>query len=408
MESISTWLDKQKQMEGIIDDFFYNKVFRIHDDLSKYIYNLVGSGSFENIVKRSLKDDLFDLSRMDYQFRDEVPYIYGKCYVDRFFILYLLLRGFHHQKDNFDNFKVIVDDLKEYRATYMYFDVSDFITVMDTIELILSNKNYKDLVNTRSYLKMLYEKMGSISFDAFRFAKKYESYLKIYEDGKQLGSDDIVVSKVFDKMIGNLLKNNKNEFYYNKILLFSNRFEYFNDNLYRIEDNRFIRSEIVSLLDKFSVDMFNELNVGSNKDSFVTSMGCVFDSDTYYELFNKLYVIFEASELFDKGYKSDALELIKDLNSAKHKEKLFLEVVAYPSNSINMINKPDKIIDRMKELYPKFDDRISYDFLDEVHDNAKYHTDINSVISAKRDSLIEVFKQKLKVFHTNNSEKNKR
>lgn len=393
MKENSEWLEKQKKMEDIIYDLFKNKSFRNHSDKSRYIYNLVGNGSFENVVKRSLKDDLLELSMMDDQFKDEVPYIYGECYVDRFIMTYLLLRGFHHQKNNFDNFKVIVDDLKEYKARYMFLDISDFSINMDLIEFIFSNKYYKDLVNTREYLKMLYEKIGNIGFDSFAFFKDYEKYLTIYEDGKVLGSDEVVTARVFDKMIGNLLNNNKDSFYYNKILLFDNRFEYFNNSLYRVEENYYIRNEIVSLLDKFSVDMFNELNVDNYEDSFITSIGCVFDSDTYYEMFNKLHVIVEASELFDKGNKIDALEMIKSLNNEEHKERIGDKVVEFSSNSINIVEKPKTIIERMKVLYNRIDVGISYDFLDEVHETATGSSDIFDKISSVRKNPINKVKR---------------
>ena len=395
----SMWFDKQKRMESIIDDFFGSKVFLVHDDLSKYIYKSIGSGSFENVVKRSLKDDLVKLSQSDDQFRDEVPYISGKCYVDRFLMLYLLLRGFHHQKDNFDNFKVIVDDLKEYRATYMYFDISDFTTVMDTIELILSNKDYKDLFNTRSYLNKLYEEIGSISFDAFSFVKDYEKCLKIYEDGKSLNCDSVVVANVFDSMIGNLLKNNKPDFYYSKILLFGNRYNYFNDNLYRVEDNSFIREQIFNFLDKFSIDMFNELNelnVDSDKDSFIASMGCVFDSDTYYEMNSKLNLMKNASLEYENDNKKKAFQLIKEISSESHKEKIDGKMVSYPTNCINQVEKPKRIIDRMKELYPKFDDSILYDFLDQVHERATSLSEINEDVLYYRNSFFNKVKKVVK------------
>ena len=96
---------------------------------------------------------------------------------------------------------------------------------------------------------------------------------------------------------------------------------------------------------------------------------------------------------FDKGNKIDALEMIKSLNNEEHKERIGDKVVEFSSNSINIVEKPKTIIERMKVLYNRIDVGISYDFLDEVHETATGSSDIFDKISSVRKNPINKVKR---------------
>ena len=108
-----------------------------------------------------------------------------------------------------------------------------------------------------------------------------------------------------------------------------------------------------------------------SKDLFIECMEKVFDSDSFLELSNKLDFLQEASNLYEKGEKEVVFSLIKGLDNDSHKEIYCGQAVCYPTNTMNLITKPDKMIDRMKHLYGKIDGSISYCFVDEICDNAK-------------------------------------
>ena len=100
------------------------------------------------------------------------------------------------------------------------------------------------------------------------------------------------------------------------------------------------------------IDFFDELNkdLNDSNDSFITLMKIAFDSDSYHELGSKLNDIIKASKLY-KTNKSEALKVIEELQTKKHKEVIDGIVVAYSDNSINKIDKPKTIFERMLALY---------------------------------------------------------
>ena len=117
------------------------------------------------------------------------------------------------------------------------------------------------------------------------------------------------------------------------------------------EDNQYIQNDILSYIKKMDSSFFEFLNEKLEvEDSFISCMNMALDSDTYYEVASKLDDIVKAS----KTYKEDlisSLDLIKDLKSTRHKEVIDGVVMSWPeNNNINKINKPEKIIDRMRKL----------------------------------------------------------
>ena len=123
-------------------------------------------------------------------------------------------------------------------------------------------------------------------------------------------------------------------------------------------------------------------------------MEIVFDSDSYHEMSSKLNLMKDASLAYENGNKKEALELIKEIDSDKHKEIFNDKIVSYPKSSINQIDKPKRIIDRMKYLYSRIEPDCDYDFLDTLHDNSNHLKDLCNKVD--RYKLGQKVKRKVK------------
>lgn len=149
-----------------------------------------------------------------------------------------------------------------------------------------------------------------------------------------------------------------------------------------IDDNINVKYDLQSFAYKnINSELFSDLNrVDKKWDSFISCMNLVFDSDSYYEMNSKLNLLKKAIFTYEKGNKKKAFELIKEIDSDIHKERIDGKVVAYPTGCINMVEKPKRIIDRMKYLYPRIDDSCNCDYLDSIHEKA---SSLNDLINRK-------------------------
>ena len=310
------------------------------------------------------------------------------CYDDNkygFLNLYMIALAYEFQKNNFENFSAILDDMAVVPDLSSDFTISKFFKCY--VGFFMNCEFYKDMVDMRVCFRKFSSDFDGIFFESVIYDVVRRSYYSRFEDKYvKYELDSLRMRKIFDGR----------EFYCDDFLTQKRgRLTYINNKLYDIESNKSIRDELYSDISKLSFEMFNELNLNDEKDSFVECMEVVFDSDTYYEMDNKMRLLKEASKWYNAGAKGDAFGLLRLLNNDEHKERVNDRVVSYPKNSINFIEKPKSIIDRMKELYPRFDESISYDFLDKVHGNANDYSEIMDVTETKRKSLVGRIKQKL-------------
>lgn len=309
------------------------------------------------------------------------------------FPLGLMLEAEVYHKDNFENFNALVDDLGEIERSFYREDFKkiDFFHSSLFLKPLLSHPNYKNLPNFRSF--MMHE---IANLDTRYLGKIYMLYNRFNELKKDYNSE--YLDSIFDLKVKSISENGKDKTYCSNILLAKEgRFLYLNDKLMEVETNRFIRKEIFSYIKKFNIEMFDVLNEGSSEDSFIQCMDIVFDSDTYCEMFNKLKVLKNISDMYRLGSTIDALNKLKDLNNCSYKEMLNDQIVSYPINSINQVEKPKRIIDRMKELYPRFDRDVSYDFLDTIHDVATSVGEVEKVIKRERKKQSSVKVKALRI-----------
>lgn len=358
---------------------------RVVMSLEPYRKILIEDMSYEHIKK------IYDASNDDwksYWWRPNIVRELGKMYI---VTVVLMVDAFKLHRDNFDNFAAIIDDVTSINLDYKsenYQKIDPFLNNM-YLEKLLSISSYKDLPNFRKFMINAITNLDTYEFD--RIYKIYKGlcfYKNVY--------DSDYLDSIFDLRVKSIMENGKDKTFWSEIILAKEgRFSYINEKLIEVEDNELIREDVFSYIRDLNSEMFADLNQSSDKDSFITCMDVVFDSDTYSEMSNKLKELKNASFKYAYGKRKEAFEIIRDFGKCSYKEVLNGKEVSYPKNSINVITKPKKIIDRMRELYPKFDSSISSDFLDNVHRTSSKLNKFNKIVQKERNKSV---KQKIKLF----------
>lgn len=310
-------------------------------------------------------------------FRDKFMSCYDKNDYG-FLNLYMIAIAYEFQKDNFDNFRAILDDMIVVPDYCTEFTALDFFKYF--VGYFIACEDYKDIIDMRESFKFFLNNFDGRCYSDIinKVVNRCEHIIDCKDDFCRNEVYGLSMRKVFEGR----------EIYFNPLFIWEKgRLSYINNKLYEIESNPSIREEIFMSLRELVVSPFKFINEGNSEDSFFECMDIVFDSDTYSEMFKKIKAINKAGMLWHHhGKRVEALEIIKNLNSEEYKEKAGDRVVGYPSGGINKVLKPKTIIERMKVLYSRIDEGISYDFLDEVHANATWSTDINEKILSVRNN----------------------
>lgn len=325
--------------------------------------------SFSSLKEEILKN--IEVLLLDDRFKEkfllEVGNYKWSCSFVDYYIISLAYCS-NKRNGNYDNFCAIIDDIKDIDTGCIDNDLF-FIYIGNLIKVIVENENYKDIPNLRRCLKQIITVRSRD--DSLKYVDIDRQIERLYNDRciySDIDSD--YFNKVLDARVGYLidLQDNSKKMYYSRILLYGDRYFYFNDKLHEIESNSYIKKVIFSYIIKFDYKMFNELNIDCKKDSFITCMDIVFDSDSYHELFSKLDAIVYAGGEYGIGNKADAFKIVKELKSDSYKRKYKGCVVSYP-NCMNMKVKPKTILDREKEICSRIDSSISYNFMDDLQRN---------------------------------------
>ena len=305
-----------------------------------------------------------------------------------FVSLYTIASAYKEQREeNFENFCAISEDCSSV-VNYDGWIISDFLfhEGIDLINNIVSNRDYKNMPNLRRCLIGL--------FKAFEDPGEFSLYRRIAEEVERLRIDYLrsncnydEYNKVLNYRLGLWLDNKEiDEDFYERFLLKGNRYFYINDKLKEVIESPRMRKIIFSKISSIMNDdvYARYFSFDSTKDYFIKYMDCVFDSDSYYELFNKLDILEEASRSYSNRDEDLALALVNGLNDDKYKYHYNNQVIAYPKNSINMIDRPKTILEREKSLYSKIDGSVSYDFMDDLIDN---FSDVDSFYDSFLDGV---------------------
>lgn len=239
------------------------------------------------------------------------------------------------------------------------------------IDSLLELGRYKDspdlrerLMNELNTINYSYDSNVFKNYETFvaELDKFYESVKRYSSTSKKLDTEtiDLIELDLFKYMKDTLVFSN----YYNRyetktavnyfvpVLIFGKRYQFIKDILPEIEPNESMQIDILSYIGKMDIDFFDNFNVEvlHEQDAFITLMKLAFDSDSYFELDSKLTDIIKASKIY-KTNKEESLKLIDELTTNKHKEVIDGTLVAYPDNSINKVNKPKTIFERMISLH---------------------------------------------------------
>lgn len=346
------------ELYSILEDMRHNPDKRFIDRLMSTIVKL---------------DDYYICSSMSIYY----PSKYRKRdLIGNFLKCYMALKGYQSHKNSYDDYNCLLCDISSFKVkvtgeVFSNILSNNFKCVKDIVDVIVTNKYYKDMANSRRFLSVVFKEFVDCNHYLDDFKKEYGYCLDVFKDSLEEGIDFLRASQIFDSLLERkpwCLVDDKT-YLYSKILLFGDRFEYVNKRLIEIEDNSFIRKDIFNYIKTLNIDLFKELNSSNYEDSFIACMNIIFDSDSYFELVSKLNSLNDASELYASGDKKQAFELVKDLDNLNHKKNYGGELVTYPNSCLNRVEKPKAIFRREKELYERIDSSISYEFMEGLHSN---------------------------------------
>lgn len=303
---------------------------------------------------------------------------------------------YQFNKNDFDNYKAFLDDIMgmkidPYLNYYIGFDI---VSLYQNMEHIFNNKSYKNIPELRDLVKN----------NNRIFTNQYRNQLFILECNKlniinniaNRIKDEKVREEAYKLLINYSLKEDSSYQLTNiSYMLNSDRCEEFFTSLFKAESNQDIQKEFLTLIMGLKLNMFKDLDDVFLEDSFNKVFKMIFDSDSYLELYKKMGLLEIANHMYP-FYKIDYLERIKKIGDKSLKDVYCDKVVCYPEGTINMIVKPDRIIDRMKDLYYRIDDRYNYDFLDEIHDSSKSVFSVFDRFNSYMSNPFNRIKQKIK------------
>lgn len=320
-----------------------------------------------------MKDVILDfLSTTDDCYIDKFRQRFSSLYNFESYFINLYVVALGAKNINFDSYCTLVDDiaglsipLHKYNSgidqSCVFFPWKEFSVELKDIVKDIATYPYYEKTNFGIYLMSLLSHLSNPDIvrehiDAY---KRFILYTNNYD--------------VLDFCI------------YPKVLRYGNRYRYVCNKLLEVEKNSFIREEFMSILDELSMSLFVELNEESDKDVFIWCMNLIFNSDSYSEFSSKLNVLANASRFYQN--KEMAFNFIRNLGTINYKDNYMGCEVCYHSNTMNYVSKPKTILERMKDLYSKIDDSISYDFMDDIHCQATKISKFNKDLSSQIDKV---------------------
>ncbi len=249
------------------------------------------------------------------------------------------------------------------------------VNVKKAIKALVSSKYFSTIPACQkkllTVLENSYDNLNSIDFELI--ADIDEKLTKIKSDGKEIGASNQEIFYIMNEVISRL---GETSFVYAPILTFGNRFSYINDMLSKRITNKSILEEIGKKISTLDIDSFR--SDGDQSDFFIDCMNIVFDSDTYRELDNKINYLREVDsmnyclKLVDKKTISHQ-EVLTKLQSDDLKEKRNGKVIAFPKGTIDLIEKPDDVFERMMHLYKEEFDEMDKNEISRIVYAIQYH-----------------------------------
>ena len=278
--------------------------------------------------------------------------------------LYVMLK-MYEAKHDFDAFKIVVDDVANLFIDKSYIIYAEENDRKSLIDKILSNEFFPQIDLLRGLLvKTLTESHQRIDEqDTKRLNSMFSFLSEVLRDKRKYGKlgyiGYTIKPEIFDIIAGDIaLLVHKDllpgcEPFYDPIIIFGDRYKVLKENIKKVGVKH--REEVYSYFVSLCPGLFDELNEGKEKDIFNECVEKIFDSDTYYELYRKLESLSKADEFYQKQNKAAAFERIKSILTDSYKESLLGNILEFPTDNNNMIDKPKSIGERTKILYLKHD-----------------------------------------------------
>lgn len=300
------------------------------------------------------------------------------------FNLYAMLVAYHYHKDDFDTYKTILSNVdflincsgffRGYNSSYSNLEFKKRL-----IDKLIASNAYLECSEVRLELNKVLADITA----GYRYAEKEVECLivatsavdKICFDGTALKEelpdcDIIALDELCTRVFANYRDDQQKDIFYHKYFLIGERLDYVNSNIKDVICVDKLVQEIVNKVYDMDFTMFNEETKVvdgkkdfQNRDFFIECMNSVLDSDTFYEVNRKLIVLKDACDYYASGSKVKALILCDKLKSGEYKTVTKGKVFEYESNTLNILEKPKTIGDRMlaiyKRLYPDIEEYIS-------------------------------------------------
>lgn len=305
---------------------------------------------------------------------------------------------YQFNKNDFDNYKAFLDDIMAMKIDpYLnYYIGFEIVSLYEALETIFKNPYYKNLSELRELFSSS-NKVFTREYQNTLFQKECNKLKEINSIVKEI-DDRKLQEKTYELLI-NYAFSDENSLYslinIKYLLVGNNRLKPFFSNLFKVESNQEIQKEFLNLIKDLKRNMFKELDNILGEDSFNKVFGIIFDSDSYRELYKKMGLLEAANHMYP-FYNKDYLKKIKMIGDKSLKEIYRGKEVSYPEGTINMVVKPDKIIDRMKDLYFRIDDSYDYEFLDDIHKSSKSVFSVFDRFNSYMSNPFNRIKQKIK------------
>jgi len=338
----------------------------------------------------------------------ESDFVYYTCV----FNIYMMCLSYHKYKDDFDKCKKYMDHFSlliqpntlsddEFDSDYEFF----LSTKKEILDKIFSIDDFEEIPILKSKFDECFNNICKASYDGSDIEESLEELNfieRIINDMRALKEidPDFDCEHVFKNIEDWVdILSEDDEYFYAPILLYGNRIDYIRDCYNSYLDNGTYMDQVIEYVSSFNNKMFRYLDsiYKDGKDSFVTCMEMVFDSDSLEELEKKLISLREISEMFDNDNISypKALEMIKDLSSDKFKKVYNGRKVMYRCETANKTGSVE-IYERMIEVYSQMfevsEDEIRYNVVEHFSESdtiKELEDDVNISLEELEEQLIE-------------------
>lgn len=425
-EKVYALLDYMHQSNSIYEDrsvrllkFLYDDCYSVIDELLKKMEE----SNFYNLRKHILEEAKKDISKyvdgdnsiltyFDEMIRDDRSAFLNKFFgktdiffkmfdnhlyreedfnpISYVFNIYIMLKFYHEYKDDFDTFNKLVNDFSFFIDVGYYSDNFNFYHKKEAMDTLIGLDGFTKIPALEdeliSFFKNLFDTQRDY-YHIYEYIRRINRVKSVLDDFSKLQKNNSNVSvDNCNYIISDILKNHSDDkcaCFYTSILLFGDRYKYMKKQYEKHIDKAEFMAEIIDIVGSLDNGIFAYLDGVKNddKDSFISCMDIVFDSDTYFELLSKLGALESACTYYTLGSYDKMMSYIDSLNSVEHKKVFAGKKIMYNSFGVNLIDKPDSIVERMKNLYNSFfkvvDSGIQYS-IDAALNNSEHIKDFES------------------------------